>query len=105
MSLTFNEITERVNKLQDHYKTEPSALKERLIYAYYQKTLGELSQICQENTANTDNNLLLTKRLEDFLARNWQLIKNTALCYTALPESDITKLLCDLAKLVVAKKK
>ena len=102
-SMRFENIIKRVNELQKEYEyqEEPSALKEKIIYAYYKQTLGELSQICK---VNIDNNRLLLKSLENFLTTNWQLIKSTALCYTALPDSDITKLLCDLAEFVVAEK-
>lgn len=94
MRLTVHAIQQKVDHLKKYYNVEPSTLKEKIIDAYYKKTLDKLSKICQDS-----KNFL--NKLEKFLAKNWMLVKSTALCYTAIPNNDITKLLCNLAKLVV----
>jgi len=42
---------------------------------------------------------ILAEKLNQLLTTNWNIIKNTALCYTAQPDWDITLLMYDIANL------
>ncbi len=80
----------------------PNDIKGMLYFSYFQTVLTS-TEVILSNFNSMSEDVLIT-RLEKFLAKHWDIIKGTALSYTALPESDITKLLCDIGELVVASK-
>ena len=94
MSLTAfqrNSLNTRIdtllNILPKASKDQP--LKDQVIIAYQIKVLSALKTILKERKHD--------KPLKAFLADNWNFVKNTAVCYTALPHNDTTKILCDIA--------
>lgn len=92
------------NKLE-HLKAEASVSNfpdlnySRAINTYHAEILTRLDKIFLEND---DSHLVAA--LENFLAENWTHVQGTAFCYTALHDSSVTDLLCDVATYVVEEK-
>src|SRR3989338_5720526 len=80
------------------------SLKDELIVQYNTTTLDKLFAAFQKEEKEKDPEQLV-KTLESFFQENWALINGTALCYTALPDSAITHLLCDIAIYVAEQEK
>src|SRR3990167_5096694 len=80
------------------------SLKDELIVQYNTTTLDKLFTAFQKEEKEKDPEQLV-KTLESFFQENWALINGTALCYTALPDSAITHLLCDIAIYVAEQEK
>ncbi|MBP9777753.1 MAG: hypothetical protein KBD25_01060 [Rickettsiaceae bacterium] len=77
------------------------SLKDNVLASYTIKTLIALkalfpSESCDYDTAD------LAVRLQDFLKKHWNFINGTMLAYTAIPDADVTRILCATAKYLVA---
>ena len=85
--ISFSSISEKASQLETYYQQfpAPQTLREKIIYAYHKKTLSEFKVLTEE-------------KLKQYLYDNWSLIKGTSLCYTAIPEDEVTKLLCNAAE-------
>ncbi len=68
-------------------------LRDKAVYAFKSKVFVALQEILQ---ANQDNNSQLCVQLKSFLDKAFKLWP----CYTALPDDDVTLLLCEVARLV-----
>lgn len=95
MQLPMSELLKKLKELQKIAPHTEMDLQTRIFWAYRQKTLAELLPILQETLVDFQINTLT-----QFLAENWRLIKGTLLCYTAIPDSDVTLLLCDIAQFI-----
>lgn len=92
LKITFNKFQGIAPKEDDK-----NPILNRANHEYHYKTFSALKTIL---TANQDPKSL-AKALKQFLADNWQLVKQTALCYTAQPDSPMTQCLCEMAKSLV----
>lgn len=81
-------LTELPQKIQEIQKNVPQqkTLHTRVLHAYYEHVLSKLNAF--SNPSRED--------LVAFLKENWDLIRGSNLCYTALPEDRITLLMCDI---------
>ena len=82
------------------------SLKEGAIFRYMSSVLDELKPVLlQSDNPNLDTGdaQAQLESFKGFITKNWTLINSESVCYTALPDHDITKLLCDLTEYVVAK--
>lgn len=70
-----------------------------IFLSYRFRIITQLKEIFQ----NYQNEEELLKNLSLFLSNNWDLVKGSVLCYTALPENEITQLLCDVAQYIAQK--
>lgn len=76
-------------------------LRDWVILVYTDRVLAQLENILWNPEAV--NEAWLKKQLIGMLKGNWELIKGTVLCYTALPHNDVTKLLCRVASMAAGK--
>ena len=83
------EFPQKIQKIQENQKNVPQekTLHTLALHAYYEHILSKL------NAFSTPSR----EALVAFLKENWDLIRGTNLCYTALPEDRITLLMCDIA--------
>ncbi len=74
-------------------------VKDRIIDSYSKRIFSRLEEIL-------DNNIELTllDKLDKFLQENWDFVKGTLLCYTALPDAPVTHVLCQVAEYVTQEK-
>lgn len=79
----------------------PTSLQDKVEIVYSLQVLEKLDEILGNDSDNPDE---LVNQLEQFLSDNWDLIKGTSLCYTALNSADITLFLCDIAEWVADEK-
>ena len=97
--MSLSQIRNFIDQLKTTYghQVQSTSLRKKCIAAYYQKVLGQLDAILG---TNKDEQVILTK-FKQFLTENWLLVNGTLLSYTALPDSEITHLICDVAQYVV----
>ena len=74
------------------------SIQESIYQRYCATVKAELIKIMNENTPPHD----LIQALDAYLTKNWKRVKGTSLCYTAIPEREITLLLCDIAEYMSA---
>src|ERR1700733_3231424 len=92
---SIDQLLKQIATLQENDQyLQAESLQERVSLAYRQKTLEELRRQLEGNSE------LLIPGLKDFLAKNWKIINGTVLSYTALPNDELTLLLCGIAELV-----
>lgn len=97
--MSLAKLLEKVSTLNTQYSSLVAySLQEKIFLSYTKKILNTLEEIL------LDNPHFLIGRLEDFLAQNWKEINGNALCYTALPENELTQLLCEAAEVVALEK-
>ena len=87
-------IHAKITALRHQYNNLPTphALREQALVVYTKKTLEALETALREGVG----------ALQGFLESNWAHVNSTALSPTAIPNADITKLLCDVAEFVAA---
>lgn len=90
---------DKVAKLRAAEPDLHSTITDKVIQAYRNKVLEQVDDIL-----NRDTGEVRLTGLEAFLADNWRRVNGRQLSYTALPDSDVTKLLCDIAYYVQANK-
>lgn len=92
-----DDLYNRIKKLFSLSQQEADifSIHKKVLLAYKRRTLTVLKQIFVESYPN---NADLAVKLQHFLETNWHHIKGTCVCYTSLPEDEITILLSDLAK-------
>lgn len=73
------------------------SLQARIIHAYTNRIIETLEKILSKNNQNLK---ILTEKLNSFLNQNWEFVRASPLCYTALPQKEVTHLLCDIAQYV-----
>ena len=87
-------LHDQIKALRSQYDSMPTPdpLRDRALIIYTQRTLEMLDVA---STAGID-------ALKTFLETNWGLVNGTTLSPTAIPDADITNLLCDVAEFVAA---
>ncbi|MCC5791131.1 MAG: hypothetical protein JJT82_00775, partial [Legionellaceae bacterium] len=83
--------------LQALSPVEPERLRERVLVTHTQRVINKLLDILAKAEIAPDHVLA---DLEKLLAQNWQDTQRTMLCYTAIPESDMTRLFIKTAEFV-----
>ena len=92
--MTIEQLREMTKNLTVLYAGEVNtSFREQLHRKYKQEVLRQLNQILHNNEGSIT-------QLTQFLNQNWSIIKSSSLCYTALPDDDITHLLVDVAQFV-----
>lgn len=94
--MAFEAIIHTLSDLMSQHRVRQRvvSLYDHIYFRYHQLTLSQLQAIFK---AFEFEQLRLVDRLEAFLSAHWLLIRGTLVCYTALPNDDVTRLLCDLA--------
>lgn len=104
MVISVNKLKIGTDFLQkEFYARKPhpeDSLESKVLLRYSQRVLNQLMAIFNESQTNS----ALITQLELFLEDNWQLIKGTSLCYTALPHHEVTALLSGIANYIVQEK-
>lgn len=99
MAETIEQLKKRLNQFQALEIPENAKLRERVLLAYHNRTLGKLHEIFDKPfSVDTIDNL------QQFLEENWTLIKGSSLSYTALPDYELTGFLSEIAELIVQEK-
>lgn len=95
-------IKARINNLKKTLlePNKDAQLLNRLILTYTQSVIKRLDFILCDDDPST-----IINGFDSMLKENWELINASLLCYTALPDHNITQLLCDIAKYVSAYKR
>ncbi|RAP37894.1 hypothetical protein B1207_02585 [Legionella quinlivanii] len=93
-----NQSKDTLQKIINTYKEalQPLSLHEKVLFAYAQRCFEILTDIGQTREP--------VEAIEKALRKNWKFIKNSMLCYTALPTHKITEVWCQAAKLVAIHK-
>lgn len=88
---SFADLSEKIYLLEEYYQSLPvsKTLRERTLTAYHARVLSNLKQASNE---------LSEEKLKQFLAQNWKIIQRTGLSYTAIPDDEVTLLLCEVAE-------
>lgn len=95
-------LLSRIQALYHHYQAiveNRLILQQRVLVRYSKKTLGDLYRLF---SAPPDSSLI--NALQEYLQQHWGLIKGTLVCYTAIPQHDVTLLICDVAEWVISEK-
>lgn len=85
----------KVRQMQQQLFNIGSDLQDKVLFNYRQKILNKLSELFL-----ISDSFNLLEKLKQFLIDNWELIKGTPLCYTALPFHELTSLLVEIATLL-----
>jgi len=102
MIMDINDIRKSLQELKGrHADMSPVSLRDKALMAYNHRMLDKLESVLNKHMNNVD----LAEAFQELLTKNWELINDSALCYTALPTHDITLLLCDVAQFVANEKK
>ena len=80
------------------------SLLDKIRTSYAKWVLDQLIPIFAPDVINDKQNKTILDNLELFLKQNWDLVKSTPCCYTAMPTDNITLLLCDIAAWVAEQK-
>ncbi len=101
--MPFTHLNNLSQILEKHYQdlSDDGSLNDRLLIAYGRRVLSELVylfKIHEEERVNPADALV------DFLKINWMLVNRTCLSPTALSNTDIMDLLCDIAETTAAEK-
>lgn len=99
MPKTIQEMIDTVKELKKETLPHSDDLSEKVIQADRKQVLSHVAEILYHSTQEDR-----ITRLEAYLANHWKQINGTQLAYTALPNSDVTRLLCDIACYVKAYK-
>lgn len=99
MPKTIQEMIDTVEELKKEALPHSDDLSEKVIQADRKQVLSHVAEILYHYTQEDR-----ITRLEAYLANHWKQINGTQLAYTALPNSDVTRLLCDIACYVKAYK-
>ena len=94
--MNLNDIKQLVRQLKARYEAMQidAPFREVVQLAYSKPALHRLEIIFSENLEKDK----LTEALQNDLEKNWDLVHNTALGYTALPSDELTHLFCDIAQ-------
>jgi putative heme iron utilization protein len=104
-TISINELRTEIFKMHEDFNSSLQStaapqssipLKSKVINAYTLMVLNRLKNIFSADKSPEEINT----ELKSFLTENWDLINGTMLAYTAMPEHDITKLLCSVAEFV-----
>ncbi len=98
-------IKDRSRNLAAQYAAldvETASLREKTVMIYKKTKSAQLNALLTENETNESD---LISALESHLTENWSLIQGTSLCYTALPNDEMTQLLVDIAQHIADEKK
>ncbi|MBA3536169.1 MAG: hypothetical protein H0T84_06110 [Tatlockia sp.] len=88
-------LLEKISTLKEQYNfLFASSLHKKIHLTYTLKILNNLKRILKENSVS------MIDELEEFLALNWQQINSSSLGYTALPENELTLLLCEVSEVI-----
>ena len=87
-----NLITEYLKAAQ---AAQPERLRERVMVAHARSVTAKLHAILDQKEAGD-----VPSALEAFLKQNWYNTQHTMLCYTAMPESDMTQMAIKVAEFV-----
>lgn len=97
IAMNITQIREAVEILEQKYAPfKHQSLREMIHIAYILQILDDLTYIL--------NDTQIINSLQAQLKTNWTRIQGSSICYTAIPENDVTLLLCDIAELVAEKK-
>ena len=114
MAITRANILKEINRLQEALPPDPPPeLPKHVLWVYARQTLGELQKIISNSEKylggdkkNKKKNLpRLLGELQDFLAKNWEFVKETTLDPATIRDENIAKLLWDVANYVSQKQK
>ena len=96
LSKELSDIKELLQNLPIIPDSDALLLKEKVINVYNQKIKNSLSKLLKSIDDSEDE----IQELQNFLTENWNFTKGTALSYTALPNGDVTHLMCKIANIV-----
>ena len=95
--MTIDDIRQIVQALKARYTAmSATSLKDTVLMAYSHHVLDNLLTVLTHPMGTTD----MAAALKGILAENRTLVNGTPVDYTALPEHDITRLLCDIAYVI-----
>ncbi|WP_119344965.1 hypothetical protein [Facilibium subflavum] len=97
------DLKQQAQNLQSRYRELPNrndAWKDQLLIKYTQRVAREIIEIIDQSESEETKK----QALQELLANNWNEVKNSALAYTAIPESDATKLLIDVVEYLAPEK-
>jgi hypothetical protein len=84
---------------------KPTELREKVLFCYNHWCLDRLKELLKDLTSEkVCLHPELADKLNDFLSQNWSLVNGSLLSPTAIPNADITKLLCGIAQFVAETK-
>lgn len=100
---TYLQLKDRSHSLMSNYAVAAAGprvdtIQSSVILSYSQRVSNTLVSIFSLSEKEAIHGL------EQFLKDNWTLVQGTMLSYTAIPQHDITQLLCDVARYVTGKK-
>src|SRR3990167_1327232 len=97
----YSELKEQLRQLKTQYDSlscnSSDNLQYRVLLAYSKKISTSLMEAFIQFDENSPEFIAC---LENVLNENWKLIQGTMLCYTALPNHDLTSIVCDIAQMV-----
>lgn len=98
-------LKETIASLKSKYGSSKSAsLLDKILTRYCNSVLNELTRIIKLAEEKKTEKEKLPETLTQFLKQNWELVQGTSLCYTAIPNEEITLLLCDVATFIASQK-
>ena len=101
--MTIDDIRQAAQDLKANYALmRVSYLKDKVLMAYSHHVLDNILSVLSHTEETPDR---IAAALQSMLAENYALVNGTAVCYTALPEHDITRLLCNIAHFIADEKK
>ncbi|ABS77079.1 hypothetical cytosolic protein [Coxiella burnetii Dugway 5J108-111] len=86
-------------KKNKHTNNNPNDFIDYVILKYEQFVIKNLDKIFESYAESKDKEKLVSN-LEKFLKINWEIVKGSLLCYTALPTHRITEHLCKITEYV-----
>ncbi len=85
-----NQILSSNYSLISNFHQMPFA--DKIIVCYMEYTVSQLIKLIEPNQQD------IIEKLQAFLAAQWQLVQGTMCSYTAIPNNEVTLLLCKIAK-------
>lgn len=86
-------LLKQISELEQNQAAANMPLTQKLYLEHAKKTLQELLLLLQADLSPQT----IIHNLENFLGEQWEKIKGDIRCYTAMPESPLTHLMCDIA--------
>lgn len=101
--MDINQIIELIHTLNELYQpmAQQAHLRDRVLLEFFKQTLSRLEAIVRQIREERSS---LASGLDGFIGDYWALVNGTILSPTAMPQAELTMLLCEIADIVVHEK-